>query len=513
MCNLFSLSLHLQSAWSADSGMTWGFCHESTINNMKNYSLLVFILFFAATVGAKAADSLYVCRNGVYESRALAEGLEIDLHNDGDADSIVFERPAHVARVCFGEIAKSRGVRAVFVKANGEQKLATNSAMKPYAASSSSASDVMMVAVEDSVTSVSLPLSFTTNLSAGLTLTLLCGDGGYVSLTDETPIKRVQPVFVHQYAFNTDSLLSKGNWMATLPSKVKLNMISIPGSHDSATSGVSLSASKCQSLTIAEQLEAGVRAFDLRPRYTANKVEDISLDNLEIYHGVSATGVKWKDALATLVAFLEANPTEALFVNFQKESSSGADQSAEWRKSIRTSLKENEKHLLSKLTANTTLGDCRGKIVLLAHNPYGSEGVYNDIVYGALAASWGDDATFATQFNTANNAKVCDASVSDNYNATKEADKQAYVNANLEAACGDKTAKWYLTFMNVAYKLFGAVPESHAKKHNPYFAEKIAGEAYDGRLGVVFFDFCGDSSRSGDALLNALIQHNYTYLY
>ena len=55
------------------------------------------------------------------------------------------------------------------------------------------------------------------------------------------------------------------DWMAELPDDRLLSEIHIPGTHDSGTQYVQLAFfSKCQALSIREQLEAGFRYLDIR---------------------------------------------------------------------------------------------------------------------------------------------------------------------------------------------------------------------------------------------------------
>ena len=89
------------------------------------------------------------------------------------------------------------------------------------------------------------------------------------------------------------------SWMSYLPDDALLSALSIPGTHDAATSTLNL-WSKCQSLSLGAQLNAGVRCFDLRPTGT---------DDLMIYHGTS-TGVTFDEAIAAMDRYLAACPSE-----------------------------------------------------------------------------------------------------------------------------------------------------------------------------------------------------------
>lgn len=476
--------------------------------NAKILTLAASAMMMATAVAAE--DSIYVCKDGMYESRLLSNELEINLEEDSLADSIVFVRPEQSVEVNFAAFAAGHEVECVYVRSLDALQMCRNTAMKNYAVSSSVISDVLRMEVAQGDTVVTF-VPQTATMKKGLEVTLQYDGGKYLSMTTGESISRNGKRYVYRYAFDEEDGV-QGNWMATIPSKVKMNMLTIPGTHDSATGKVTTAMAKCQSLTIGEQLRAGVRAFDLRPRYTSNKAADIELDNLMIYHGSVSTGVLWKAAMDTIVAYLAVNPSETVVVNMQKESASGTDQSATWRTSIRTYLEQHKQDVVQKLTATTSLGDCRGKILVISHNPYGTENVYYDKVYGALAASWGDNETFSTTLNYTNNSQVCALKVSDNYNATKTADKQGFVKANLDAANGDTSSAWYMTFTSVAWKLFGSNPNAYAKTHNAWLDDLLKAQTWKSRLGVIFSDFSAAEGYTPE-LVNDVIDHNHKYLY
>ena len=74
---------------------------------------------------------------------------------------------------------------------------------------------------------------------------------------------------VSAQSFSTNSLLTTSvsghNWMSGISDSTALTDITMPGTHDSGTRNVDLPAwSKTQTLSITEQLNIGVRYFDLR---------------------------------------------------------------------------------------------------------------------------------------------------------------------------------------------------------------------------------------------------------
>ena len=294
-------------------------------------------------------------------------------------------------------------------------------------------------------------------------------------------------------------------WMGHIPGRTAFSHVTIPGTHDSAAKDV-LSIAKTQADDIATQLAAGIRAFDLRPRYNSKNESDIRLENLTIYHGGISTGVKFKDAMNTFVTFLRNHPTETVVVRIQKENSqllsSLTDYTPTWRTSIRTWLQENRKYVLPCITPGLSLGSCRGKIVLLSNTPYGSDSNTEDCVYGGRI-DWSDNTQQQKSvIYQANRVAVVDATVEDAYESINTTQKITCVNANLSAAAADASNGWYITYASLS-----GSPESYAKTINPAVLSHVSSQK--GRLGIVMMDF---ATSNGRELTNALIAHNQKYL-
>lgn len=295
-------------------------------------------------------------------------------------------------------------------------------------------------------------------------------------------------------------------WMGHIPGRTTFSHVTIPGTHDSAAKDVALSIVKTQAVDIAAQLAAGLRSFDLRPRYNASKESDIQLENLTIYHGAISTGVKFKDAMDTFVTFLEKNPTETVVVRIQKENSeligSLTDYSSTWRTSIRTWLQNNRKHVLSRITPGMSLNSCRGKIILLSNTPYGSDSNTEDCVYGGRLDWSNNTQQQKSVIYHVNKTVIVDATVEDAYENINTDQKITYTNANLSAAAADASNGWYITYASLS-----GSPESYANTVNPAVLSHV--KTQTGRLGIVLMDF---ATTSGKNLTNALIAHNQKYL-
>ena len=73
------------------------------------------------------------------------------------------------------------------------------------------------------------------------------------------------------------------NWMSLLDENLRLNQVSIPGTHDSGTHYVAFIKSihaKTQSLNIKEQLEHGIRYLDIRLSIDNDAPDDVYLSHM-----------------------------------------------------------------------------------------------------------------------------------------------------------------------------------------------------------------------------------------
>ena len=112
-------------------------------------------------------------------------------------------------------------------------------------------------------------------------------------------------------------------WMAGLADDAPLSAITIPGTHDSGArfggaapvvDFVTALWVQAQNWTVTQQLNAGVRFLDVRPHAEPD-------GTLRIHHLFVDEQLSLTDVLRECVAFLAANPTEALLMRVQQEAS------------------------------------------------------------------------------------------------------------------------------------------------------------------------------------------------
>jgi 1-phosphatidylinositol phosphodiesterase len=262
----------------------------------------------------------------------------------------------------------------------------------------------------------------------------------------------------------------ESDWMADLDDARGLAELSIPGAHDAgARYELYPGTSKCQELTIADQLAAGIRFFDVRCRHVD--------DRFLIYHGAIDQNQTLDEVLATLFAFLDAHPTEALIVSIQEEAvPAGATRSFD---ATFASYVAQAPERWSMAPALPRLGDVRGKLVLLRRFP-------------TTAAPLGIDAT-AWPDNTAAFSITNDASlrIEDAYMVSDNAVKWANVTDLLAEARTGSASTLYLGFTSGYQMISGlssipSVSDDINARLDTYLADPSNRHAH---LGVLVMDF------------------------
>ena len=146
------------------------------------------------------------------------------------------------------------------------------------------------------------------------------------------------------------------NWLSTLPDDTALQTLHIPGTHNSAALYEPLSGTaKCQSLSISEQLEAGVRFFDIRCRHQN--------DRFDLYHGMVDQKQTFTQLQQTLAQFLETNPREVLLISIQ-QAPHAKDNSRTFPETL-LHYQQQTPELWSHVKTVPKLAQTRGKAILL----------------------------------------------------------------------------------------------------------------------------------------------------
>ena len=121
------------------------------------------------------------------------------------------------------------------------------------------------------------------------------------------------PALAHRdgaYYHDDADLSSRTSWMAWIKDETKITRISIPGTHDTASRHYE-DITKNQTLTIRQQLDAGIRYFDIRLRSVKN--------SLLLYHGPMYLGQSFNEVMTITRDFLEEHPSETVLMRIKKE--------------------------------------------------------------------------------------------------------------------------------------------------------------------------------------------------
>jgi len=163
-------------------------------------------------------------------------------------------------------------------------------------------------------------------------------------------------------------------WMSGLDGELYLSQLSIPGTHDSAATRQYASSCRdwnfcvCQSMTLVEQLDAGIRFFDIRLRHIE--------DNFAIHHGRVFLNRYFNQVMADFRSFLANNKEEVIIMSYQKAHTE-EDTTRSFAETLQVFL-DKDADIIYSGSSIPKLKDVRGKIVLVNFGDNGNldQGLY-----------------------------------------------------------------------------------------------------------------------------------------
>jgi len=290
-------------------------------------------------------------------------------------------------------------------------------------------------------------------------------------------------------------------WMASVPDNWLISQLTIPGTHDSASlyNGASLGFAKTQDLNLEEQLNLGVRYFDIR----LNK-------DLDVYHGPIYQHLKFAEVINICASFLAANPSETILMSINasdiKQNNRNPDLFA---RAVSAAINSGTAQW-SLSEHIPTLGSVRSEVVLLRRYP-----VKSAPEVGIDLTDWPDDTPYAIRTNSADVTYA----IQDHWRccATSrgKADKRSEISAQLDRAGGSDSAPDTLYFNFTSANRFPLVnPRNNAEYFNPYLLGLLAQSPARIRNGVLAMDFIEWERTNKVPALNdpqALIQQIISY--
>lgn len=302
------------------------------------------------------------------------------------------------------------------------------------------------------------------------------------------------------------------SWMGKLKDETPLSALSIPGTHNSPTCHRALPSVRCQATSPPEQLDNGVRFFDIRVQ--PENPQDLSKDKLILVHSVfpiSLTGPKYfRDLVNEVFAFLDRNPSETVIISVKREGPGDAND-AQLSRILRDHYAGDVNHWFTAPRI-PTLGEARHKIVLLRR--FGLEDGLRNEWGGAgwciSAENWADNTPFAL-------SPSGDVYVQDFYEVTQSeniekkiqfaqdqlarAAQCAYVLQDASIAASDPPPKqpFYINFLTASsFWKVDCWPENVAEKINPAIVDYLCTKhnettdaSGDGSTGIVVCDWVG----------------------
>ena len=250
------------------------------------------------------------------------------------------------------------------------------------------------------------------------------------------------------------------SWMKSIPDTTKISQMTIPGTHNScALHGIC--CARTQTWSLPEQMNAGLRYFDIRLRLYNN--------TLRAFHEFVDQEDTFDIILNYALNFLEQNPSESIIMQIVKEykvencSKSIQEMYDEYIKDIK------EKIVDFKKKDEIKMGDIRGKILMVK--------------------IFGRSTRFMPGFLVQNNWTV-----NWRFSINK---KKRRIKENIHRALAFKNDnKIFLNYLSCSSDYAMMTPYTAAKKCNEIALR------YKGRMGIILMDY------PGERLINHLIEQN-----
>lgn len=311
-------------------------------------------------------------------------------------------------------------------------------------------------------------------------------------------------------ACSSNTGIKLNSWMSAIPDETPAWQLSIPGAHDAATSGIPEGtvqhlAHCTQSFTLAEQFDKGVRFFDIRPGFDGD-----DLGRMMIMHSTTNTGVSADEALAAITGKVRENPSEFAMIVFRIENN---DFTPEVLAAAQDSLCNLEKKyveqgvLIPSFKAGMTVGDLRGKVLVINRNSYGDR-----FWCGAHATGW-DGMCSIVSPDGSQSARIF---VQDDYgwdDDGKCGTGKAASFAKHAARFGSESAKgecWGVNHVSGYFNRDGLPrPHEFAEAVAPEVCKWLSEDKGNSPLGGVLIDYAGDPAYMGDEIIRLVIERNF----
>ena len=271
-------------------------------------------------------------------------------------------------------------------------------------------------------------------------------------------------------------------WMKELHNDWPLQILSIPGTHNSPTCHKALPSVRCQAVSVPDQLRNGVRFLDVRVSAEPND------PNLSLVHSafpVSLTGTKYlAEMLDEIYDFLNKNPSETIIMSVKREGT-GKGTDEQMGRHLKKNYVDKKTDRWWTEPRVPRLGEARGRIILMRR--FGLDGelrkCHGNKGYGIDAHAWPDNCEDGKIGNDGHIRVQDFYEITESQNVEKKID---FSRGQLERAAsqhfsidgekrdGQRTPPFFVNFLS-ASNFFNATcwPERIAAKVNPAIVEYL----------------------------------------
>lgn len=291
-------------------------------------------------------------------------------------------------------------------------------------------------------------------------------------------------------------------WMSKVDSRRHLSLVNLSGTHDSGSftleDPIKSVWGKTQHLNYTEQMNQGVRFFDIRGRATSNISIGIHHDLIYLHHQMG----KFLDDVNN---FLREHPNETIIMSIKEDYRNAPDATNTFEQVFRDNYFDNVRYgdyFYKGDKSNPTLGDTKGKIVVFNRMGNTSISAGFGTQYGGI--QWRDNKTFETTIQPGN----LKLNVQDEYKDYYYTKKKAVINLINKAKEDVSPQSIYINFLSVSSggTAFNS-PYAYASYMNPDIAKYIKDQK-PSRLGWIITDYNGYKWSGYDDINEQIIDSN-----
>ncbi|MBQ8074563.1 MAG: hypothetical protein IJ237_01125 [Oscillospiraceae bacterium] len=266
---------------------------------------------------------------------------------------------------------------------------------------------------------------------------------------------------------DTNGLEADAAWMSRLPDETRLNEITLPGTHQSASQFTQFPFFfKCQGCSVKSQLTSGFRFLDLHLAVDAGETST----RLKCMNGFvdclteampNSAKLYLEDVLSQCYSFLDEHPTETVLLSIKQER--GSESVADFERLLFNAILLNpDRWLLTQYIP--TLGEARGRLVLLRR-------FQDDAGLGASSGIpflWDDQGSSSnTALNTVSSPNgTYTLFVQDRYDYSNDEKWAAFNNGMAVGSREMANGNISLNFLNTNGTFFFGHPHTHASTLN-----------------------------------------------